>query len=327
MIRLTAPAFWFDRNANVKLLKPLSVVWRYFTRLRIACAPSYIPHAKVICVGNVTVGGAGKTPFAISLMDGMREAGMVKRPCFLTRGFGGRTTGPAFIDAHASTVNEYGDEALLLVRHAPTIVAKNRADGLRYADEHGFDTVIADDGFQNPDLAKTISILIFDGAVGIGNGHCIPAGPCREPLADALPRAAACIVVGQDQTNIREQLLSLPTFAAHFKAAYNLSSEARYLAFAGIGRPEKFFETLRECNYNVVKTVAFPDHHHFTASDIEALVAETKRLQARLITTEKDFTRLPESARSTVDVLPVNLKVDGMPELLTLIRTRLGLCA
>lgn len=282
-----------------------------------------MPRAKVICIGNVSAGGTGKTPLAISLLESLREDGMAKTPCFLTRGYGGRTRGPAIIETDKANADTYGDEALLLARHAPTIVAHDRAAGLKLADEKGFDIVIADDGFQNPDFAKTASILVFDGAVGIGMAWRIPAGPCREPLSDALARAAACIIVGEDKTQLRQKLLALPTFAAHFKATYNTSSDAAYIAFAGIGRPAKFFETLRASNYRVIDAVPFPDHHVFTAADIGRLTADAATKGARLITTEKDFVRLPDAARAVIDVLPVTLKVDGAAELTTLLRTRM----
>lgn len=323
MIRLMAPRFWFDPKANVSFLKPLSALWTYLTRARLKRAPTYTPNAKVICIGNVTVGGTGKTPFAISLMGLLREEKLAKNPCFLTRGYGGRIAGPTLLDTNTASFYNFGDEALLLARHAPTIVSQNRAAGLRLADAQGFDVVVTDDGFQNPDIPKNVSILMFDGAVGIGNGHCIPAGPCREPLSDALQRATACVVVGDDTTGIRTQLLALPSFAAHFKAAYNNVSDRVYLAFSGIGRPTKFFETLRQSNYNVVHTASFPDHHAFSSADIARLTADAAKLDARLITTEKDFVRLPDALQAAVDVLPVTLKVDGMPELLMLLRTRL----
>lgn len=325
MIRLVAPAFWFDTQASVFFLKPLAALWQFFTRIKISSPPRYTSKAKVICVGNVVVGGTGKTPFAISLMEALRDARIAQSPCFLTKGYGGNLAGPSLVDANKGCVESYGDEALLLARYAPTIIAKDRAKGLMFADAAGFDVVITDDGFQNPDISKTASILMFDGAVGIGNGYCIPAGPCREPLADAMARATACIVVGDDKTHIRERLLALPTFAAHFKAAYNANADNAYVAFSGIGRPSKFFETLVQSNYRVVKTIAFPDHHVFSASDISKLMAEAGTLQARLITTEKDFVRLPDTVRAAVDVLPVSLKVDGMAELLTLLRTRMDI--
>lgn len=322
MIRLSAPAFWYDPHANVTLLKPFAALWRAVTRHRLKGVPIYLPRAKVICIGNVAAGGTGKTPLAISVIEALREAGIANKPCFLTRGFGGHIKGPAIIEPDKADARICGDEALLLARHAPTIVAQDRAAGLRLADEKGFDFVIADDGFQNPNLAKSASILVFDGAVGIGNGYCIPAGPCREPLEDALSRASACVIVGEDKTRMRERLLALPTFAAHFKAAYNTSPDTPYIAFAGIGRPEKFFDTLRANNYSVINSIPFPDHHVFTASDIARLKAEAAAKGARLITTEKDFVRLPDAARTIVSVLPVTLKVDGATELTTLLRTK-----
>ncbi|MBU6235001.1 MAG: tetraacyldisaccharide 4'-kinase [Alphaproteobacteria bacterium] len=323
MIRLSAPHFWYRHGTTTAaLLKPFAYAWQAVTRNRIASASPYRPRAKVICIGNVAVGGAGKTPLAIGLADALREAGLCITPCFLTRGFGGTAKGPAVIDPNSS-VTHSGDEALLLARHAPTIVSRDRVAGLKLADTNGHDVVICDDGFQNPSFAKDASLLVFDGTTGIGNGFCLPAGPNRETLEDALPRATAALIVGDDKTGLRAKLYAIPVFAAHFKAAYNLNG-GKYLAFAGIGRPTKFFETLAANNYDVVKAVPFPDHHAFSANELEKLATEAAALGATLITTEKDHVRLPDNFKSKVVALPVSLKVDGLPELLTLLRTRLS---
>lgn len=320
----TPPSHWYKPQANAPalFLLPFAWVWMAVTRVRRYLSKPYRAKAKVICIGNVAVGGAGKTPLAIALMDALREAGLASNPCFLKRGYGGKAKGVTLIDSTAS-FDDYGDEALLLAQHAPTLVSADRRAALQLADRSGFDVAICDDGFQNPYFIKDMSILVFDGAYGVGNGLCVPAGPCREPLKEAVLRAQAAVIVGDDKTGLRDELNSIPTFAAHFKAAYNQRG-GRYLAFAGIGRPEKFFETLAASNYDIVKSVPFADHHVYSASELDVLLVEAERLSARLITTEKDHVRLPDAYKPCIDTLPVSLRVDGMPELLTLIRTRLS---
>lgn len=323
-----APSFWLDQTTfpnrlKATLLRPLGWIWLAVTRMRRAFATPYRATVPVICIGNVAAGGSGKTPMAVTLATALQDSGMALRPVIVTRGYGGADPSARLIDLARETAASCGDEALLLARHVPTIVAANRVAGIRLAEDGGFDVILTDDGFQNPHFAKTASLLVFDGAVGIGNGLCIPAGPCRETLTDAVPRAAAAIIVGEDKTALRDKLRVLPVFSAHFKAAYNPAG-GHFVAFAGIGRPQKFFETLRENGYAPLETVSFSDHHVFTAADLDGLAQLAALHQARLITTEKDHVRLPENFRAHVEVLPVTLKVDGMAELLTLLRTRAG---
>jgi len=326
MFRLTPPRFWYDQTSPDQrllafALSPLSALWRAVTRLRWRLATPYQPSVPVICIGNITGGGTGKTPTAISLMQALQASQLSLRPFFLTRGFGGALKGPVRVDTTRHGFKDVGDEALLLTAFAPTIVAHDRVAGIKYATQHGADCIIVDDGFQNPSFLKTASIIVIDGAVGIGNGRCMPAGPCRETLRDAIARATAIMLVGPDSTGLRPRLLALPVFAAHFKAAPDDGAKP-YVAFAGIGRPDKFFQTLNDSGHNVVDTVTFPDHYAYTARDIDRLQQLAARQHAKLITTQKDHVRLPPN--TGVESLPVSLRIDGMPELITLLRTKLA---
>lgn len=310
MIALRTPAFWYRApGVAAALLSPLSWVWLAAAAMRRALAHPYTSSIPVICVGNVAMGGAGKTPTAIALL----EASGASNPCFLTRGYRGATRQPILItEANASV---HGDEAVLLARHAPVIVAAKRADGLKLAEQRGFDLVIADDGFQNPHFTKTSSVLVFDGAIGVGNGACFPAGPLREKLDSALRRAQAAIIVGHDATHLRDALRGIRVFNARLTAT--MQGHGRYVAFAGIGRPQKFFDTLSDAGFSIADRVSFPDHYRYTAQDIDALNALAQRYNARLITTEKDRVRLPASA--DIDTLPVQMEIEDMPGLLAVL--------
>lgn len=314
MIDLRAPDFWNHRRPGLAAiaLLPLSWIWRAAGACRAHFAQPYTARIPVICVGNVTIGGAGKTPVAIALMQTFRD----RNPCFMTRGYGGLIDAPVLV--RDDNALRYGDEAVLLARHAPVIVAPNRKEGLRLAEQSGFGMVIADDGFQNPHFTKTSSVLVFDGSVGIGNGLCVPAGPCRETLDAAKARAAAAVIIGEDDTQLAERLSPLPVFSARMVPAPQ-SPPGRVLAFAGIGRPQKFFDTLTEAGYDVIDTVSFPDHHPYEQGDLELLISKASEVTARLITTEKDYVRLAPEARRFIDVLPARLAITQIDRLKALL--------
>jgi tetraacyldisaccharide 4'-kinase len=311
MIRLTAPRFWFSTPSWLAmLLTPLSWVWQLATWWRFKTTIPYAPSIKTICVGNSVVGGTGKTPLSIALFAALQEQGIASNPCFLTRGY------------RAGAQNA-SDEARLLAQYGTTIVAKDRVKGLKQALESGHDVAIIDDGFQNPSFVKDFSILVFDGARGIGNSLCLPAGPNRELLENALKRADAVMIIGPDETNLRAKIKDTALFTAQFKTSHTPQHQA-YMAFAGIGRPQKFFDTLTENNFNVIETRSFPDHHHYSNTELQNLITLAKQKSAQLITTEKDFMRLPENIKPRVLTLPVSLEIQELDALLNLIRKRLN---
>jgi tetraacyldisaccharide 4'-kinase len=276
--------------------------------------------APVICIGNFTVGGTGKTPAALAIARMLADRG--ERPFFLTRGYGGELAGPVRVDPTVHGPREVGDEPLLLARAFATIVARERPAGARLAVVSGATVVVMDDGLQNPSLAKDLSFALVDGATGTGNGLCLPAGPLRAALAAQWPHVDAVIVVGEGVAG--ESVARDAAKGGKVTITARLMPEAdaaarlhgrRVLAFAGIGRPEKFFETLRACGAEVVRARAFPDHHPYRAEDIRALRAEAEADGLALVTTEKDFVRLaglsdPGSPVREIEALPVRLVVD-----------------
>jgi tetraacyldisaccharide 4'-kinase len=272
----------------------------------------------VICVGNLTVGGAGKTPTAILIARLLIDAG--EKPIFLTRGYGGTLAGPLTVTpAHSAA--EVGDEPLLLARVAPTVVARDRVAGARHAKESGASVIVMDDGFQNPALAKDLSVLVIDGAGGIGNARVIPAGPLRAPLDAQLGRAHAILIVGEITGGappvIATRARHLPLFHAKLApdpAAVAELANARVLAFAAIGNPMKFFATIAEAGIKAPIQRAFGDHHRYRADEAAALIDEAERNGLTLLTTEKDLARMHGDATTAKlaarsRVLPVTLRI------------------
>ena len=302
------------------LLLPLAGLYGAFGRARWTRADPVRVPVPVICVGNLVAGGAGKTPVVLKLIEDLTTHG--RPPHVLLRGYGGREAGPLRVDPARHTVAEVGDEALLLAGKAPTWVCRDRAAGAKAAVAGGAPIVVMDDGFQNPQLAKDLCLLVIDGGFAFGNGRLLPAGPLREKPEDGLARAQAVVFLGEDRQRILPDLpAGLPVYRADLasqapKAAYaqfqtdpqQQAEPPRYLAFAGIGRPEKFFQSLRERDLAPVETRAFADHHPYSPQDLQALLARAEALGARLITTEKDLPRLPAAWSPRLDVLPVEVR-------------------
>jgi tetraacyldisaccharide 4'-kinase len=327
------PSFWWWQGGlAAALLSPLAAVYGAIAsqRLRRNGAKAAVP---VVCIGNPTVGGAGKTPAALAVARMLKDAGQT--PAFLTRGYGGALAGPVQVDRASHRASDVGDEPLELARAATTIVARDRVAGARLAVTAGASVIVMDDGFQNPSLAKDFSVLVVDARRGIGNGHVIPAGPLRAPLDVQLDRAHAVIVVGEgDAADVKAQARQrgLPIFTARLvpNAAFiaTLAGE-RVLAFAGIGDPEKFFATLREAGVTVAATRSFDDHHRYTPADARSLCEEADRAGLTVVTTAKDLARMHgNDATAQLDArtraLPVTLTFDDADGFRGLLLERIG---
>jgi len=296
------PEFWKRSGLPARALAPLGLVTRSLTARRVQ-KPGYAPGIPVICVGNAGVGGAGKTTVVLDLLG--RLPG---RPFALTRGYKGRLAGPVRVDATHGAL-AVGDEALLLAAAAPTILARDRAAGARLALSQGASAIVMDDGLQNPGLQKTASLLVIDGGYGFGNSLLLPAGPLREPVAAAASRCRAAVLIGADETNALAALpASLPVLRAELVASCEtaLAGQA-VVAFAGIGRPEKFFASVRALQAEIAATVPFPDHHAYTEADARRLTQMAAAQKARLVTTAKDYVKLPPGLQRQVSVLRVSL--------------------
>lgn len=312
---MRAPDFWHKDSLASRLLAPLGRVYGWVVARRLAEANPYRPALPVICIGNIVSGGAGKTPVCLALVDHLRNRG--RQPHVLTRGYGGTEAGPRAVDPIRHDSTRVGDEALLLAAHAPTWVARWRPDGAIAAAQMGADILVMDDGFQNPTIARDLSLIVVDGGYGFGNGRIIPAGPCREDIATGLARADAVVLVGDDRTGAMTRLGDLPVLRAHLTPGPEAADfqGRKVVAFAGIGRPEKFFSSLRECGAELVSTHSFPDHHPYDRAELAELAAEAKAAGALLSTTAKDAVRVPSDLRGGLAVLTVRLEWDT-PELL-----------
>lgn len=312
------PAFWHrppDQPGGLaRLLAPLGALYANGTARRVA-RPGYTAKIPVICIGNLNAGGTGKTPTTIAIAERLAQRGHTSVH-IVSRGYGGRLAGPDRVDPNKHTAADVGDEPLLLSAFAPTWIARDRAAGVQAAEAAGATAILLDDGFQNPSVTKSLSIIVVDAAIGFGNGRCLPAGPLREPVAVGLARAELLLSIGaaSDQTRFLAlwgAQIALPHLTAYL-AALKTGMDwpgLRVLAFAGIGYPEKFFATLRGEGAILAATVALEDHQPLSASLMQRLTAQAKSLGAQLVTTEKDAIRLPDRYRSDVLTLPVRLQV------------------
>ena len=310
---MRAPEFW-HRPAGLAatLLAPFGLAYGALGALRALRATPWRAPVPVICVGNLTVGGAGKTPVVLALATRLRARGL--SVACLSRGYGGSERGPLQVDPARHTAAQVGDEPLLLARVATTWIARDRKDGARAAIAEGADVVLLDDGLQNPSLRKHFSLVVIDAGYGFGNGRIIPAGPLREPVERGLARAQAIVLIGDGPCPVATSLPVLRARLVPDEAARALKGR-RVTAFAGIGRPEKFADTLRDLGVELVSLTGFADHHPYREEEVSALIAAARRAGASLVTTEKDLVRLPEKLQTQVTAIGVRLRFD-QPELL-----------
>ena len=313
---MRAPGFWHGEPGVLSaLLSPLGAVYAGATRRRLARGPRERVGVPVICVGNLNAGGTGKTPAVIALAERLRDRGIAAHA--VSRGHGGTLEGPVRVDERRHTAAETGDEPLLLAAFLPTWVAKDRAEGAQAAVAAGAQAIVLDDGFQNPALAYDLSIVVVDAHVGFGNGRVIPAGPLREPVATGLGRADLVLSIGDEVAQAR--------FAARWGTSLPVPHVTGrldplpmglpmkglpVLAFAGIGRPEKFFQTLKAMGADVRATHALSDHQPLSEALMTRMLREARAMGAQVVTTEKDAVRLAPALRSQVMTVPVRLRLD-----------------
>jgi tetraacyldisaccharide 4'-kinase len=333
MIPLRAPEFWWRKAGPLAaLLYPAGAIYGAVASRRMAQA-GYHAKIPVLCIGNPTLGGAGKTPAAIAAGEWLKREG--KKVFFLTRGYGGSEHGPLLVDLSKHDARAIGDEAPLLAAIAPTIVAQDRAAGAKLAEENGAEILIMDDGFQNPSLAKDFSLLVVDGARGIGNGFVFPAGPLRAPLEPQFERAEALLAIGDGEAGEKAARLAgehgLQTFRGKLQANPASADELkgrRVFAYAGIGAPEKFFRSLEEAGAVVAAKRSFGDHHRYSGIEAAELLAAASNSGLGLVTTEKDLARMRgdsalDALREKSRTLRVRLALDDESAIFAAIRNSL----
>ena len=315
-----APGFWRHGGGVLlpALLSPLAAIAAASTARRVA-QPGWRAPVPVICCGNVTVGGAGKTTLALDIAARLAARGIAAH--MLLRGYGGSSRGVHRVNPK-DPVRLVGDEALLLAAVAPTWIGADRAASARAALAAGAQALVMDDGLQNPTLQKTLSLLTIDGAFGFGNRRVMPAGPLREPVAAGAARCQAAVLIGPDQTGVLDLLPPvLPVLRARLVPGPEIAAHAgrRVLAFAGIASPEKFFTGLQQAGVVLAGRLPFPDHHPFVEPELREIIAKARALQVRPVTTPKDATRIPSALRAEFDIIGVTLKWENPAEIEALI--------
>lgn len=323
-IGLRAPEFWGRPAGPLALaLAPLGALYGAVAQARLGRSAPRV-ELPTIVVGGITLGGDGKTPTALALVRMLLAMG--EKPAFLTRGYGraGASRTPLRVDLSRHDARDVGDEALLLAGVAPTFVGVDRLASARLAAREGATALVLDDGLHSRSLAPDLAILVVDAAYGAGNGLCPPAGPLRAPLAAQIACADAVILIGEGEKSswlrqaravLRGRLAPDPDAAARFAGT-------QVFAFAGVGRPQKFSQSLEEIGARVVGRRWFPDHHLYSAAELAELSRRAQSLSARLVTTEKDARRL--DAGDTVETLPVRLELEEADAMQTLLRRTLA---
>ena len=320
--RMQPPNFWYGTPTGLtpQMLRPIGALYALASRVRRSLQTPWHPSVPVICVGNLNAGGTGKTPTAIAITRLLQEHGLDVH--FLSRGYGSSVRTPIRVDPTRHDATRVGDEPLLLADVAPTWVCPNRRASAQQAVQAGAEILVMDDGHQNRSLSKDLSLIVVDGEVGFGNGRVLPAGPLRESVPDGLGRANAVLILGDDRSNIfytlsacRNKLLPVLKGTLEPDDTTDSLRGTRVLAFAGIGRPEKFYATLRHLGCEIVETQSFPDHHVYSVDEVHALVQKATSMAAQLITTTKDKARLGPGLAGHVRALPVHVRWGDEPAL------------
>lgn len=309
-----APRFWTDSEGLGQILLPLSLIYFLVKRL-LALIPVEESRfkMKVICIGNITAGGTGKTPTSIALSKFIKLNFPDKKIAFVTTGYKGKSSGPLLV-SKTNTPEEVGDEAFMLSNHGDSIMCKSRLKACKYAEELGYDIVLLDDGLHDRRIKKDLSLCVIDSKYGLGNGLVMPAGPLRDRPDFAIHDATDILMIGEPDPKLFKKLekktrKNLELSIAEISLISEHDKQNLYFAFAGIGRPEKFYDTLKKEGLAVVGNVNFPDHHHYIEDDIEYVKNLSESQKAELITTEKDFIKLPEEMKNITECAKIELKI------------------
>ncbi len=319
-----APKWWEQRQHPLSyLLAPLGMVYGLAVKLRFALTKPYHSTLPVICIGNFTVGGGGKTPLAVELAKLLSAKG--HKPVILTRGYGGQEKGPHLVDLSLDSAIDVGDEPLILAQHARVVVCADRAKGARFIEKMDADVILMDDGFQNPGLHKDLSLIVLDAASGIGNGRIFPAGPLRAGLAFQLKQTDVLAIVDKRSDPLQiEQAFAGEVFHLKIEPQNDEGwlAKTRVCVVSGIARPGKFYASLEKLGAVIVQKHEFPDHHMFGKKDAQAILKAAASDDLPIVMTQKDWVRLPQTderghLRKAARVLQVRMKIDEPQKLVS----------
>ena len=307
---IKTPHFWTELSWQSVILFPVSYIWRFGHYAQQKILNTKETEIPVICVGNLTVGGSGKTPVVITLCRFL--SGIGKSTSILTRGFGGKEKGPIFVSTNLHQSLDVGDEPLMMAYSLDVCVSRNRPLGANHIlDKKKYDCIVMDDGLQNPTLKKDLNIAVFDGKFGIGNGFLLPAGPMRQKLEVGIQNIDLVIFNGKDETGLGQKIPPhIPIFTGELQPDEEIVEKMknrRVYGFAGIGNPSRFFKTLNNIGADLVGEAHFADHHPYTDADLTQLYEEAMQSGAELVTTQKDWMRLPSDWRDRVLTVPVRI--------------------
>ena len=307
---IKTPHFWTELSWQSVILFPVSYIWRFGHYAQQKILNTKETEIPVICVGNLTVGGSGKTPVVITLCRFL--SGIGKSTSILTRGFGGKEKGPIFVSTNLHQSLDVGDEPLMMAHSLDVCVSRNRPLGANHIlDKKKYDCIVMDDGLQNPTLKKDLNIAVFDGKFGIGNGFLLPAGPMRQKLEVGIQNIDLVIFNGKDETGLGQKIPPhIPIFTGELQPDEEIVEKMknrRVYGFAGIGNPSRFFKTLNDIGADLVGEAHFADHHPYTDADLTQLYEEAMQSGAELVTTQKDWMRLPADWRDRVLTVPVRI--------------------
>jgi len=330
---IKTPKFWFKNRNEINpilyTLKPFSKIWEVVTKLRLVNGSWEKMPIPVVCIGNITVGGSGKTPVTMALQLLLKDMGI--RACVVSRGYGGKNKYPHYVSKN-DTFCKVGDEPIILSKKGAVIVSKLKKNGILKAYKDGFDMVILDDGYQNSKINKDLSLVVVDSEVLFGNEFIFPLGPLREPISSGLSRADAIILVGNNHKINTRKIDSLRTenkipilegFINKKKKSTN-NNNKKVLAFSGIAFPDKFFKTLKDMGYTLIKTKVFPDHYPYTLKDMIKLKNYAENYGLKLITTEKDIVRVPKRFHEFIDIIQIEFKFKNSEKIKEMIKKLLN---
>ena len=311
---LKTPEFWYKKNIQSKMksfiLFPLSILWVLVDEFKRYFSKTYKSKLKVVCIGNLTVGGTGKTPFSIYTFKILKNLGY--NPVFLTRGYGSLKKGPLEVNV-SHHFQDVGDESKLLSKVGTTIVSRNRSLGAKFIEKHKdkFNVILMDDGLQNYQLKQDVKFLLVDKQLKLGNGYCLPAGPLRQSIKRGLTDIDKIILTGESDKKEKDLFKSfnIPVIQSNIKTtSLPKIKKEKLLAFCGLANPKKFFDTLKKNGYEISSTRKFPDHYAYKKDDINDLILDANNQNLKLITTEKDYVKISEN-KDLIHFLPIELKL------------------